>query len=298
MRRIFALGFFDGVHLGHQALLRACRELSRETHSVPGVVSFTNHPDALVFGETPPLINTAEDRLRLLQHYGMESVEALPFDERMMTMPWQEFFRMLTETFGAEGLVCGNDFRFGFKGEGTPEMVQALCRKNGIPCRVVPEQTVHGTRVSSTWIRGLLEAGDMEEAVAFLGHPHLLTGTVVHGKQLGRTLGIPTANLQLSPNLVVPKFGVYACMARVGEGWYPAVTNVGTRPTVNGVGVTVEPWILDYQGDLYDQKITLEFYRFLRPEKKFPDLTALQQEIFRNAEETRAFAGTLNRNEL
>ena len=298
MRRIFALGFFDGVHVGHQALLKACCALAREHRCVPSVVSFANHPDTLVLGRTPALINTGEDRLRLLNWFGIRSVETLAFDQKMMTMPWQDFVTMLLRDYRAQGIVCGNDFCIGYRGEGTPEKLKAACEEAGIPCRVVPEQTVHGTRVSSTHIRSLIREGSMEEAVAFLGHPHLLTGTVVHGKQLGRTLGIPTANLQLPGGLVIPRFGVYACMARVQDYWYPAVTNVGTRPTVNGVGVTVEPWILGYQGDLYGREISLEFYKFLRPERKFPDLTALQQEIFRNAEQTREFARQLNRNEL
>ena len=298
MRRIFALGFFDGVHRGHQALLEACCTLARDHECIPAVVSFADHPDTIVFGKTPALINTMEDRVRLLKHFGIQSVETLPFDKKMMTMPWQDFFAMLLTKYEAQGLVCGNDFCFGYRGEGTPQKLQEACRQAGIPCRVVPEQTVHDTRVSSTYIRSLLESGSMEEAVAFLGHPHLLTGTVVHGKQLGRTLGIPTANLRLPGGLVVPKFGVYACMALVEGQRYPAVTNVGTRPTVEGTGITVEPWILDYQGDLYGKEISLEFYRFLRPEKKFPDLGALQREIFHNAEETRKFSENLKGNRL
>jgi riboflavin kinase/FMN adenylyltransferase len=127
----------------------------------------------------------------------------------------------------------------------------------------------------------------MATAVRFLGHPYILTGKVVKGHQLGRKLGFPTANLRLPENLVIPRFGVYACVARVDGKRYPAVTNVGTRPTVSGIGITVEPWILDYSGDLYGQEITLEFYRFLRPEQKFDSLEDLQREIFRNADQTR-----------
>jgi riboflavin kinase/FMN adenylyltransferase len=129
----------------------------------------------------------------------------------------------------------------------------------------------------------------MESATKYLGHPHVLTGTVVHGQKIGRKLGFPTANLLIPPAVAVPKFGVYACRAIVDGKSYPAVTNVGTRPTVAGTGVTVEPWILDFEGDLYDRQIRVEFYRCLRPEMKFPDLEALQQEILRNAEETRAY---------
>ena len=287
MRRIFALGFFDGVHLGHQALLTACRDMAGRLEGIPAVISFADHPDTLVFGRTPALINTMEDRLRLLEGFGIRSVETLPFDKKMMTMPWQAFFRMLLEEYEARGIVCGNDFCFGYRGQGTPEKLAQACRESGIPIEIIPEQTVNGKRISSTYIRELLEQGRMGEAVTFLGHPHVLTGEVIHGRQLGRTIGIPTANLELSKDLVVPKFGVYACRALVLGEWYPAVTNVGTRPTVNGQGITVEPWILDYAGNLYGRQITLEFYEFLRPEQKFPSLEALKQEIRRNADQTR-----------
>ena len=129
----------------------------------------------------------------------------------------------------------------------------------------------------------------METAVRFLGHPYVLTGTVVPGKQLGRRLGVPTANLRLPEDAAVPKFGVYACRCRIAGAAYPAVTNVGTRPTVEGNGITVEPWILDYSGDLYGRDITLEFYRFLRSEEKFPDLEALKAQIREDARETREY---------
>ena len=134
----------------------------------------------------------------------------------------------------------------------------------------------------------------MATAVKFLGHPHILSGVVVHGKALGRTLGIPTANLRLPEGLAVPKFGVYACSCLIDGIRYPAVTNVGTRPTVEGNNITVEPWILDYSGDLYGQRIILEFHYFLRPEMKFPSLEALKEEIHRNAEETRAYLNTIS----
>ena len=139
--------------------------------------------------------------------------------------------------------------------------------------------------MSSTHIRSLLEKGEMGEAVKFLGHPHILTGTVTSGQKIGRTIGIPTANLTLPDGCVVPKFGVYACKI-LG---HPAVTNIGTRPTVGGSGITVEPWILDFDGDLYGQDITVEFHAFLRPEVKFPSLADLQAEVRKNAAETRIF---------
>lgn len=285
---IYALGFFDGVHLGHGALLNACTALAREGGLTAGVVTFEGHPDTLVLGATPGLINTPADRERLLRHcYAMETVVKLPFDRRMMEMPWQDFIGMLMEDYGAAGFVCGADFRFGCRGQGTAEILGAFCRDRGLPWAVVPEQTMDGQRISSTRIRTLLEQGQMAQAVRLLGHPHILTGAVVHGIQLGRTLGIPTANLRLPEMLAVPKFGVYACRCRIDGRDYPAVTNIGTRPTVSGHGVTVEPWILDYQGDLYGRELTLSFYEFLRPERKFDSLEALKEEIHRNAEQTR-----------
>lgn len=287
-KTIYALGFFDGVHIGHQALLNRCRALAAEANSLAGAVTFSSHPDALVFGTAPVLINTPADRERLLLHW-LDSVVTLPFDEKMHATGWEAFLDTLRSDYGAVGFVCGDDFRFGARGAGNPELLTRYCRENGLPCAVVPEQSLDGTRVSSSYIRTLLEAGQMERAAAFLGHPHILTGTVVHGHQLGRTLGIPTANLRLPQGLVVPRFGVYACLARVNGATYPAVTNVGTRPTVDGHGITVEPWILDFSGDLYGKEICLEFHKFLRPECKFDSLEALREEIRKNAQQTRAY---------
>ncbi len=292
-RTIYALGFFDGVHLGHQALLTACKALAARENCTAGVITFDTHPDTLVQGKTPPLINTPADRERLLAAQGMQKLITLPFDKAMMEMPWQAFIRMSLEVYHAAGIVCGSDFRFGHRGEGDAQKLRAACEKEGIPCAVIPEQTVDGVRVSSTHIRSLLERGDMETAVRFLGHPHILTGTVVSGRKLGRTIGIPTANLALPEGLLIPCLGVYACLVTVDGKKHPAVTNIGKRPTVGGRHITVEPWILDFDGDLYGKTLTLEFYQFLRPERKFPDLAALQSEIRKNEEETRKIFGKL-----
>ena len=284
-KRIFALGFFDGVHLGHQALLKECVNLAKQLGCETAAITFDRHPQSL-YRKAPELISTAADRSFLLRYYGMESVICLPVTEKVMSTPWEMFLEALVEQ-GTAGFVCGDDFRFGFRGEGNSEKLKTFCEERSLPCVIVPEQTVDGIRVSSTYIRRQLETGDMATAVKFLGHPYILTGTVVSGKQLGRRLGIPTANLQLPEGLTVPKFGVYACRVRAEGSTYPAVTNIGTRPTVDGQGITVEPWILDYAGDLYGQEITLEFHYFLRPEQKFSSLEELTQEIHRNADQTR-----------
>ena len=287
---IYALGFFDGVHLGHQALLSACRELAAKHGCSAGVVTFASHPDTLVKGNTPMLINSPKDREKLLREQNrMEILVTLPFDSAMRSMPWETFLDMLRKHYDAAGFVCGQDFRFGHRGSGNAHALWEYCNRENLPCTVVPDQIVKGIRVSSTYIRRQLEDGHMATAVRFLGHPHILTGKVVHGKALGRKLDIPTANLLLPEGLAVPRFGVYVCSCLIDGKRYPAVTNVGTRPTVQGSGITVEPWILDYSGDLYEREITLEFHYFLRPEMKFQSLEALQQEIRRNAEETRDY---------
>lgn len=289
-KTIFALGFFDGVHIGHAALLETCRELAMEGGWNSGVVTFSAHPDTLVLGNTPRLINTPEDRERLLrQCFGMDTVVTLPFDAEMRNRSWREFLELLRRDYDAAGFVCGADFRFGARGVGNAGAVAIYCRAEGLPWAVVPEQSLDGIRISSTYIRSLIESGDMAAAVRFLGHPHILSGEVIHGRHLGSTLGIPTANLHLPESLAVPRFGVYLCRCAVDGKVYPAVTNVGTRPTVNGQTITVEPWILDYEGNLYGRKILLEFHAFLRPERKFPDLQALKEEILRNAQQTRDF---------
>ena len=287
-RKIFALGFFDGVHLGHQVLLQKCRELADAHHCSAGVVTFTAHPELLVLGRSPKLINSVQDRKRLLLAGGMDSVLELSFDENLRTTHWSAFLEQLVE-LGAAGFVCGSDFRFGAGGSGTAKKLAAYCEKRQLPYAVVEQQLLEGVRVSSTHIRRLLENGQMEEAVRFLGHPHTLSGTVVPGRQLGRTIGVPTANLSLPEGVLCPKHGVYACRAHIDGEVFSAVTNIGSRPTVDGCGVTVEPWMLDFDGDLYGKSVTLFFYKYLRPEQKFASLEELRTQIDADAAQTLEF---------
>ena len=221
-----------------------------------------------------------------MAHYGMEGIISYAVTKEVMTMSWQDFLDELLEC-DAIGFVCGKDFRFGNRGEGNAEKLKVYCQEHNLLCSIVEDQTLDGVRVSSTHIRDLLEAGDLEEAIRFMGHPHVLSGPVVSGRKLGRTIGVPTANLQMPEAVVELPHGVYACKA-VAEGKeYLAVTNIGSRPTVGGHHVTVEAWLLDFDGDLYGKMLTLEFYRFLRSERKFGSLEELQKEIQKNAVQTR-----------
>ena len=291
-QRVIALGFFDGVHRGHGALLRRAREVADETGALACAVTFDHHPRDLTRGEPTPLINTHQERTTLMErYYGMDEVLVLPFDRAMMEMPWREFAtHILSEQMGAIHVVAGHDYHFGYKGEGNVDRLGAICQEMGIGCTIIPPVQIDGITVSSTYIRGLITQGDMERACRYLGHPHLITGTVVHGKQLGRTLGTPTANLLLPSNILVPAFGVYATRVHLAGQTYQAVTNVGVRPTVEDTHqVTVEPWILDFDGDVYGQHMEVEFYTRLRGERKFESLDALRDEILRNAHQTRAY---------
>ena len=277
-KMIYALGYFDGVHLGHRALLNSCRELAQKTGCGCGAITFSVHPQQLLQERQVQLINTNADRNQLLSGT-VDSVLELAFNDRLMQMPWQAFCRMLVEEHQAAGFVCGSDFRFGKGGEGSADLLQDYCQKAGLLCQVVGQQYLDGIRISSTHIRKLLEQGDIQAANRFLGHPHILSGIVQSGKQLGRTIGIPTANISYPRELLKMPYGVYACRVQTSRGIHTGMTNIGVRPTVSGEGVTVETHLLDFSGDLYGQDIKILFYAYLRSEQKFPNLSCLQKQV-------------------
>ncbi len=294
-QRVIALGFFDGVHAGHGALLRRAAEEAARRGCVAAAVTFDHHPKDLIPGaQKVPLISTPEDRSWMMHRFfDIEDVILLPFDERMRNLHWEAFVtELLVKEYGAVHLVAGHDFHFGRGGEGNPQRLRELCARLGIGCDIIEKVELDGITVSSTHIRGLLERGEMEQAVRFLGHPYVISGEVVHGKKLGRTIGIPTANLPVPEGLVTPAYGVYASKVVTDRGEFLAVTNVGVRPTVeDSERVTVEPWILDFSGDLYGTTVRVELFKYLRGEKKFPNLDSLRAAIHENARETRELLG-------
>ena len=292
-RRVIALGFFDGVHLGHGALLRRVAEVAGEEQARPCAFTFDQSPAAALTGREVPLLTAVEDRRLLMERlYGIRELIVAPFS-LLRDMDWRDFVTGYLQTeLGVVHAVAGHDFRFGRGGEGDPRRLKELCGELGLGCDIIPKVEVDGVTVSSTYIRALIGSGELEKAARFLGHPHVLSGTVVHGHELGRTLGTPTANLIVPDGVLAPAFGVYASRVILPGGESrAAVTNIGVRPTVNQgtAGVTVEPWILDYQGDLYGKTICLELYKRLRPERKFDSVDELRAAIVRNAEETRQY---------
>lgn len=292
MKRVIALGVFDGGHRGHAGLLHCCRAEADRLGASAAVLTFDLHPDLVVGGADLLLINTPEDRAEVLRRvYGMDEVLFLHFDRATMDMTWERFLSdYLVQKLGAVHLICGHDFRFGRGGAGTAEKLAAFCRAAGVGCSVIPKIELDGITVSSTYIRGLIEAGQIERANEFLGHPYSMTGTVVHGNHLGRTMGIPTANLTIPDGVLTPALGAYAARVWVDGSAYAAVTNVGVRPTVmSSGGVSVESWLQDFSGDLYGRQIRLELYHYLRGEEKFDSLEALKAQIHRDAERTKQY---------
>ena len=291
-KRVMALGFFDGIHIGHAALMNKTKELAEKLGASPSVLTFDIHPDNLVFNRETPLINSASDREGILsREFGIEDVVFIHFNRKVMQMPWKDFVDEIIEELNICGIVVGYDFCFGYKGLGKADRLKEYCETLGIACEVIPAVTVDGVVVSSTLIRELIEAGEIEKANAYLGHAHTLADTVRSGYHLGTKLGTPTINMKFPEGVLVPKRGVYAAKVFLEDGSeHISVTNIGVRPTVSDENsVSVESFILDFSGNLYDRHVRVEFYKFLRPEKKFSSPEELAAQINRDAEETRVY---------
>lgn len=292
IKRAIALGFFDGVHIGHGALLNKTKERAEEIGARPSVLSFDVHPDTLVFGKEVPLINSALSREEIIRRcYGIDDVVFIHFNRHTMEMPWQRFADTIIEELGLAWIVVGHDFCFGYHGEGTAVKLKAYCEERGIGCDIIEAVRLDGRIVSSTYIRTLIAEGDMETAARYLGHPHTLQDTVHSGYHLGTKLGAPTINMSFPEGVIVPRRGVYAAKVFLEDGsGHIAVANVGVRPTVSDEGrVNVETHLLQFSGNLYGRQARVEFYKFLRPEVKFEDYEELSRQIRRDADEARAW---------
>lgn len=296
-QKVMALGFFDGIHVGHAALINMIKQRAKETGAEPAVLTFDVHPDNLVFHKTVPLINSAEDREHILKRYfGIDDVVVIHFSQRVMHMDWKEFIDELIDEMNLRWIVVGHDFCFGYKGLGTAAKLKDYCEEHGIGCDIIPAVCRDGVIVSSTLIRQLIESGDMEMANAYLGHPHTLTDVVRSGYHLGTQMGTPTINMGFPQGVIIPRHGVYAAKAYIDGQEYMSVTNVGIRPTVSDSGnVNVESFLLDFQGNLYGHQARIDFYKFLRPERKFDDVEALAAQIKHDAQTTRDYFENLNK---
>lgn len=291
--RAIALGYFDGVHLGHRALMERAVQRAREIGGTSAVFTFDVHPDSVVLGRQVPLITANSYRREEIKKLGgVDEVIFGHFDEQMQRMDWRDFIHeMLIGRFHAGYIISGRNNRFGYKGIGTAEGMAEECAKAGVGYDCIEDVKVDGVVVSSTYIRQLIAQGDMEGAARFLGHPYTVTGVVEHGRKVGTSvLKVPTVNLRLPVEMALPPYGVYATRVLVGEQSYLAATNIGVKPTfVDGGAPTIEPHLLDFAGNLYGQQIHVELHKFLRPERAFDSVDELKAAIAENVRQTRAF---------
>lgn len=278
---VYALGFFDGLHLGHRAIIKASQDLAREMGAENGVFTYENHPQTVVGGGPPPLLTTPVERHSLFQACGVQNLSMIPFDPRFASQTPEEFLDMLVGQYHCAGLCCGNNFHFGAKARGDSALLIQLCAQRGLGIRVVPPVTLDGALISSTLVRTLLREGRTQEATRCLGRPFSLAGEIVHGDGRGHKMGIPTINLAPDAQLLLPAAGVYATMTQV-EGGPPmaSLTNVGQRPTFRtGGGTTIETHITSFRGDIYGQGARIWFCHFLRGERRFESAAQLVEQI-------------------
>ena len=283
------VGVFDGVHLGHRHLFAALVHEAARADCLAGVLTFRNHPvTVLVPGTVIPAITTVEEQAGLIHELGIDFVVPATFTLEVSKMTAEEFVSLLQRHLRMRGLVVGPDFALGHHREGTPEVLRALGKRLGFSVAVVDPFTLDGLTVNSTAIRTALAQGDVRTAASLLGRPFTLEGTVVRGDQRGGSvLGYPTANVQADSGMMVPGDGIYATWAHFGGQRHKAATSIGVRPTFGTNERTVEPFILDYHGDLYDTSMKLEFVRYLRAEVAFESIERLKEQMDRDVEQAR-----------
>ena len=286
-KTVLAFGFFDGLHVGHAALMERAKERAAALGATAAVLTFDNHPDTFVHGTPVELLNSARDRDYILRRFfGIDRVYYIHFNAETMRMDWREFLEHTVAQYHVAHFVVGHDFRFGDLGLGTAALLREYCAAHGLGCDVIPAVLRDGAVVSSTRIRELVRTGEIGKANELLGHPHLLTDRVRSGFRLGRTMDYPTVNMRFEEGVLIPRRGVYAARVVLPDGTpKTAVTNVGVRPTFTDKGndVTVESHIFDYDADLYGQRLTVEFHAFLRPERPFASAEELSAQIGRDA---------------
>ena len=285
---VVALGNFDGVHLGHQVVLRRAMEVGRERGARVVAATFDPHPRAVLGkGGSPGLLTPLGLRREALVRYGAEEVRVISFDLALSKKSPREFVRdVLVGQMGAEAVVVGENFRFGHRAAGDVRDLAALMEEVGGKAYAVPVRALGGRgEISSSRIRTLISEGAVAEAAGLLGRPYLLRGEVVEGDRRGRSIGFPTANVLPDPVALVPAAGVYAGFVRVGEEWYAAATNVGLAPTFDRAESRVEAHLLDFDGDLYGRVVDVTFARRIRGQRRFSGVEELKEQIGLDVEE-------------
>ena len=280
-KTVVALGSFDGLHKAHQKLIDKTKEYAKEQGIASGVLLFDRLPSEVFFKNSKRIMSLS-DKKELL--HDVDFVYVQEFSDEFMTMSDEEFARFLTCKLNVKAVCAGFNYRFGKEAKGDIKALEHYGKKYGFEVLKMDEYKIDGVTVSSTKVREFIENGQMQKAKDFLGREFFMTGKVLKGYHVGRTFGFPTVNLEYDKNSILPKFGVYAGRVEVFGENYKSVINVGKRPTFDREDVTIEAFLLDFEGDLYNQKIRVYFSDFLRPEKRFSDAKSLAEQIKQDVE--------------
>ena len=286
---VLTIGAFDGIHLGHQEMIRVLRERAAQYGLPAALLSFEPTPREFFAKGTPPArLTRFREKFEALERYGVDRFVCLRFDDCMRRLGREEFVNeVLVKALGVRHIVVGHDFRFGRDNQGDIACLRALGATAGFEVTEVPPFEIDGERVSSSGIREALAVGDMAKAARLLGRPYRMTGKVIHGEKLGRKLGFPTANLRTHCR-ATPLAGIFAIrVTGAGLKDAPGVASLGTRPAVNGKELLLEAHVFDFDGDLYRQHVHVDFIAYLRPERWFADMDALIEQMNRDAAQAR-----------
>ena len=288
-----ALGNFDGVHAGHQALILRAVEKAKERNLKSGVFSFSTHPKNL-FAEKNVVKNIIyqEEKAALIEKLGVDYLFNVPFTRIVAQMEPVEFIdELLVDRMQMKEAFCGFNYRFGYKAAGNPEILRQEGLMKGFHVNEIPPVTIDGDVVSSTLIRGLIKAGEVEECEKYLGRRYSIGGEVVVGNKLGRTIGFPTSNITIDETMVTPPNGVYITYCIYNGHKYPSVTNVGVKPTIGSFKKNMETHIFDFNKELYGKHIRVEFLKMTRDEVKFSGVEELAAQIVKDCETAKAYHG-------
>jgi len=280
-----ALGSFDGLHLGHMHLINRTVELSKENNAKSMICTFKNHPLSVINKEIcPKLIMDNDTKMNLLQNTGIDIVNLVNFDKEFMKITPEGFIKNMVNFYNAKGIIVGFNYRFGYKNLGDVEMLQKYSSILGYKLYVCEAISVNNEVVSSSSIRHLIAEGNIIKANELLGRAHSITGEVIKGKQLGRTIGFPTVNLNYSKHYILPKGGVYYTLAEYENNIYKAITNIGYNPTVEGGKLSVETYILNFDKQIYGEKVKIYFVNRIRDEVKFDTIEELRKQLIKDKE--------------
>lgn len=286
-----SLGMFDGVHLGHKSIIDELLKVGSENNLETAILTFWPHP-RFVFNpnEDLKLLNTLEEKKFLMEKYGIDTLFLKEFDEEFRNLTGEEFVRqILVDKLNIKYLIIGYDHSFGKNKSGNFELLQKLSKELDFKVEQMEAINIHENNISSTKVRNALLAGNIIDANEMLGYPYSVSGTVVHGKKIGRTIGYPTANIETDSVKLLPKKGAYIVEVLVKDKQYKGMLSVGTNPTVNGEKLTVEVYILNFEGDIYNEKITVSFRDFLHDEIKFEGLEKLIERLDEDKKLTEEF---------